>query len=132
MRSNSHINAEIHGGTSSEINWIAALFGLALLILTQGCAALIPHHDPVANWKLEIGHEPTESITRDYKDFIARLPDNERKTASVMGFFTHPSGKRAIKIETNPNRTSWTYVLIYDATDRRIKTIRYASSYAVT
>jgi hypothetical protein len=81
----------------------------------------------LSNWNLVIGHEPSPPITKDYQDYIAKLPATERKVAGMIQFFEDGTGQHAITIVVGLKGTWWRHILIYDKGNKRINTIKYAS-----
>jgi hypothetical protein len=95
---------------------------LAACVWVVGCAT----PNPLAGWKVYF-HEPDQTITNDYQDYIQKLPPEERKYAGGIQYFEDGTGQHAVKIEIGLNGTWWQHVLIYDKNDKRIKVIKYAS-----
>ena len=95
---------------------------VTMLAWAAGCAT----PNPLAGWKVYF-HEPDQTITNDYRDYIQKLPPKERKYAGGIQYFEDGTGELAIKIEIPLNGTSWQHVLIYDKNNKRIKTIKYSS-----
>jgi hypothetical protein len=107
---------------------LISLVLLTAIIWITGCSAPKPTPDPLAGWKVYF-HEPNQLITGDYKDYIQKLPTEERKYAGMIQYFKDGEGKIAVKIEVGVNGTWWDHVLIYDKENKRIKVIKYVSGY---
>ena len=106
--------------------WLTFLTLVAAFVLDAGCAVPKAPPNPLAGWKVYV-HEPNETITQNYKDYIAKLPDEERKYAGMIQYFEDGSGKIAVKIEIPLHGSWWQHILIYDQNNNRINTIKYAS-----
>jgi hypothetical protein len=101
---------------------------LATLVWTVGCSGLVHHPDPLAGWNVYF-HEPNQTITSDYKDYIQKLSPEENKYAGMIQYFEDGTGGIAIKIEIPLNGTAWEHILIYDKESKRIKVIKYLSGH---
>jgi hypothetical protein len=95
---------------------------LTAFVWIAGCAT----PNPLAGWKFYF-HEPNQTISNDYQDYIQKLPPEERKYAGGIQYFENGTGELAVKIEIPLNGTWWQHVLVYDKDSKRIKTIKYAS-----
>jgi len=72
-------------------------------------------------------HEPDPAITRDYQDYIEKLPPEERRLVGSVEFFEDGTGRQAVKITIDWHGTWWRHVLIYDKDNNRIRVIKHKS-----
>jgi len=100
---------------------------LAVFIFGSGCVTQKPTPDPLAGWKVDLDHNPDQTIVEDYQDYIQKLPPEEKKYAFVEHFFEDGTGQHAVNIEVFANNKNvlWYYALIYDKENKRIKVIKY-------
>jgi hypothetical protein len=68
-----------------------------------------------------------KSITNDYKSYILTLSSEEQKRANPIFFFEDGTGRHAVQITIGLHNKVWRHVLIYDQTDKRIRTVKYVS-----
>jgi hypothetical protein len=113
----------------NPINNLALIFLMlmAMFVLGFGCNTSKTTPDPLAGWKVDLDHDPDQTIVKDYQDYIQKLPSKQKGYTGTMHFFEDGSGQHAISIEIfegNKN-ASWQHVLFYDKDDKRIKAIRY-------
>ena len=100
---------------------------LAGIILAAGCGAPKPAPDPLAGWKpVDYKHEPDQVVEKDYRDYLDKLPPQERMAARPADYLENGTGQHAIVIELALNGHWWYHVLIYDQEDRRIKVVKYS------
>jgi hypothetical protein len=95
---------------------------LVALVFAVGCTT----PNPLAGWKVFF-HEPDQTITNDYQDYIKKLPPEERKYAGMIQYFEDGTGQHAVKIRIPLNGTWWNHVLIYNKDNKRIETKVYSS-----
>ena len=120
-----------------NINRFVFYFLLTVTVCLTGCftpmdspvEVFYSHTNPVEGWKnLQFAKDPNPSpaIDKDYHDFINK---------SVRGFILDTNyledgkGQHAITIQAGRDDTYWTYVLIYDRNDKRIKVKKYISGH---
>jgi hypothetical protein len=116
-------------------------FGLTFLVLivvllwNSGCVTSKP--DPLAGWTFKSfpgwgmnpnGHNNNilaKAITDDYQDFIIKNKLN--LSGAVTGFYEDGTGQHAVQFAAFPpnQNATWTYALIYDKENKRIKVIKY-------
>lgn len=84
------------------------------------------HTNPIEGWKGIPEEKMSEAIKTDYQDWRK----NHMKGFDMgTGFFEDETGQHAISIQTGQDGTYWTYVLIYDKNDKRIKTKKWISGH---
>lgn len=88
--------------------------------------------DPLVGWTILPIQESEKldvAIKRDYQNYIQSLPAGEKYYVieSEIWFLKDDAGQHAVRIEIPLNGTWWQHVLIYDKTNRRINTVKYAS-----
>ena len=93
-----------------------------------GCSSPKPIPDPLTGFHVSsLGNlDSNKTITDDYKDYLQKLPPEDRKYIGPMTFFEDGTGQHAVEIEEALNGTWWYHVLIYDKDNKRIKTIKYS------
>jgi hypothetical protein len=94
-----------------------------------GCSSSKPAPDPLAGFRIYVNHDPDQTVTKDYQDYIQTLSPEERRRLGPIQFFEDGTGQHAIDIVIGINGRLWRHVLIYDKDDKRIKTIKYATGY---
>jgi hypothetical protein len=95
------------------------------------------HTNPIEAWKGVPEEKMSEAIKTDYQDWKRNhlkgfgLGTDNYINGFVMetGFFEDQTGQHAITIQTGQDGTYWTYVLIYDKNDKRIKTRKWISGH---
>jgi hypothetical protein len=104
---------------------------VALLCLT-GCLhpfeGFYSHTNPVAGWKSLGWNEkskPSPAIDEDCFDYWINL----KGTVLSQDYLEDGTGQHAITIRVSRDGMYWTYVLIYDRSDKRIRVKRYISGY---
>jgi hypothetical protein len=106
---------------SNHFGFVLALCAMVIC----GCSCITSKPDPLAGWQKDFGQtDPT--ITKDYQDYIQKLPSDGKKYAHAFGYYDDGKGKHAILIEVDLNGTAWNHVLFYDKDNKRIKVIKYA------
>jgi len=109
---------------------------LAVLIVASGCVRIIPRAPLPASqgWKSLRGQDPRHldpAVVKDYHEYIQRLPRRERiqVTESSIHLFENVNGQHAVLFEIGrPGffaETIWAYVLVYDASNKRIEVIKF-------
>lgn len=71
--------------------------------------------------------DSNKAISDDYKDYLQKLPANQKGYIGPMFFYENEAGEHAVNIqifEGNKN-ASWQHVLIYDKNNKRLKVVRY-------
>jgi uncharacterized protein YceK len=137
--SNVYVGARDDVGAIKEGSWIIPVaiidfpFSAALdtLLLPVDLAKPAPVENPLKPWKWLGWTSPNQAITDDYKAFIKTLPQGEIKFIMDSGikFFEDGKGQRAVDIEIPLDGTYWNYALIYDNSNKRIKTVRFSSGH---
>jgi hypothetical protein len=110
---------------NSKLKFILAL--CVMVISGCSCSAPKPVPDPLAGWHFYRDDRLDKTIIDDYKDYIEKLPPEERKFAYYAHCFEDGGQQHAVQIEIPLNGVWWEHVLIYDKNDKRIKTIKYTS-----
>jgi hypothetical protein len=115
------------------MNKFASCFLLVVVLaLIAGCDPK-PHPDPLAGWKkwgTDTGYHLDKAITNDLQSYISTLPPQERELAAFpydQLFCEDGTGQHAVEISIPLDGTWWKHVLIYDKTNKRMKTIKYRS-----
>jgi hypothetical protein len=113
---------------------------IGFLTVSTGCKA----KDPLAGWNkymisdtgadgigqtgVDASHFPDKAITDDYQAYIKTMPSDLSylaKTQALLCFFDDGTGQHGIEITIQAYGEVWAHVLIYDKSDKRIKTIKY-------
>jgi hypothetical protein len=126
---------------------------LVAIVLAAGCAPLWPSKpapDPLEGWsslgsitwnglKTPGEHPPPlpEAITKDYEDYIRKLPDVRGHFATRSGsfyidrieFYEDGAGRRAVAIRMPVHGVEWRHVLFYDRAGKRIRAVKYESGH---
>jgi hypothetical protein len=68
-----------------------------------------------------------KAIMSDYRDYIQKLPDEERNSVGPIFLFEAGAGQHAAEFKVGVNGTVWEHVLIYDKDNTRVKTIKYSN-----
>jgi len=106
---------------------------LALIVCNPGCLTY-NHSDALAGWEHVPGGDWDKlklAIQDDYVAYIHTLPWREQNTLTdaSIHFFKDSTGQHAIKFTTVVpgifSNILWDHILIYDAHNKRIKTIEY-------
>jgi len=106
---------------------------LFILVLTAavifGCRCSSLRQDPLAGFHVSsLGNlDSNKTITDDYKDYIQKLPSEQKGYIGTMFFYENGTGQHAVSIEIfeGGKNASWKHVLLYDKDNNRIKVIRY-------
>jgi len=109
---------------------------LAMFICGFGCSTSKPTPDPLVGWtsrgfddylpSLQRHHyQLDKAITDDYQDFIKK--NNLDLMGAITGFLEDGTGQHAVRFEAFPpnQNATWTYVLIYNKENKRIKVMKY-------
>ena len=109
---------------------------LALIVCNPGCLTY-NHSDALAGWEHVPGGDWDKlklAIQDDYVAYIHTLPWREQNTLGddpIIHLFKDSTGQHAIRLTTYvPGIFSdilWDHILVYDAHNKRIKTIKYRS-----
>ena len=83
------------------------------------------HTNPVEGWQ-NVNHDPSPAVANDYHAFLDHL---KRDFDGQSGYLEDGKGQHAVTIEIARDGTYWTYVLIYDQNDKRIKVMKYISGH---
>ncbi len=105
-----------------------ASFILASQLLI-GCAVFASHTNPVADWSVDYGHEPSKAIDNDFQSYLRTLSLDQRKSMGGLQYLTDGNGQHAIKFETGQHGTSWGHVLIYDREDKRVRVSTFVAGH---
>ncbi|MBW8864770.1 MAG: hypothetical protein JF609_07580 [Verrucomicrobia bacterium] len=108
----------------------------AVVLFGCRCSTSKPTPDPLAGWTFRTfdQFEPPsgqhhyhldKTISDDYQDFIAK--NKLSLVGAITGFYEDMTGQHAVRFEAIPPDaySSWTYVLIYDKQNHRVKIIKY-------
>lgn len=111
-------------------SFTAITLGLCLTVIFGcRCTTSTPAPDPLAGWKLDLKEQPNAAITKDYQDYIRKLPPEEKKFAALGQFLEDGTGQHAIVIGIALNGTDWSHVLFYDKQNKRIRVVKYISGH---
>jgi len=107
---------------------------LAAFILVAGCANTKPTPDPLAGWQKAYKEDPSQAIEKDCQDYIysLSLSPTEGRYVAYIEFFKDGKGQHAEKITISLNHADWEHILIYDKSDKRIKTIKYLAGHSMS
>ena len=92
--------------------------------------------DPLRGWKL-VGSDLwsrrdavpiNKVILNDAQHFVGESANGDIAISGVY-YFEGESGQHAIKLTSMFSGRYWNYVLIYDKTNMRVKTIKYSSGH---
>ena len=109
-----------------------ALALCAAIIFGCRCATSKPTPDPLAGWTMLLSEDYEKldnSITRDYHNYIDKLPDGEKKFVGPIQFYEDGTGQHAVRIEIALDGTDWAHVLFYNKANIRIKVIKFVSGH---
>jgi hypothetical protein len=104
-------------------------FLLAMFLCGFGCSSSKPASNPLVGFH-EIDRKELNSnkaLSDDYKDYIQKLPSNQKGYIGTIFIYENESGQHAVSIEIfegNKN-ASWKHVLFYDKDNKRTKAMRY-------
>jgi uncharacterized protein YfbU (UPF0304 family) len=89
----------------------------------------MPTPDPLAGFhRSSLGNlDSNKAISEDYQAYIHTLSPDEQKYVAYIEFFEDGTGQHAVKVTIGLNHTNWRHVLIYDKSNKRIRTVRYVS-----
>lgn len=104
---------------------------LAVFVWIAGCSAPKLAPDPLAGWRELVGPDDKVDLTvlDDFQRYIQSLQPKEQEDAHYVHCYEDGEGQHALRFEVPVNGVDWAHVLIYDKNDKRIKVIRYVSSY---
>ena len=107
---------------------------VTMLLMGFGCNTSKPTPDPLTGFHFSSLNnlDSNKTITDDYKDYIQKLPPEEKIFATLDYYFEDGTGQHAVLITVGLNGTNWRHVLIYDKNDKRIKTIKYVSGHSAS
>jgi hypothetical protein len=104
-------------------------FGLVLALCTMaisGCSSTTTKLDPLAGWKAVGSQDPNSMISKDYQDYIQKLPPEERNYVGPVFYLEDGTGQHAVTFEVDKyGKDVWNYYLFYDKDNKRIKAIKY-------
>jgi hypothetical protein len=118
-------------------SYIIALALCAAVFFGCRCSPSKPATDPLAGWTYKplpgwelppLGHNTNHldgSITKDYQTFIG---DHHLTARPVTGYFEDSTGQHAVQFDAfapEEENVEWTYVLIYDKNDKRVKVVKF-------
>ena len=114
----------------SRLGLICLVLFIALFCIF-GCAAPKPTANPLVGWRVlyRYDNEILGQITADSHAYINNLPQELRIGVGPIHYFEDDTGQHAVRFETGAKGVSWSYVLIYDINNNRIKVIKYVSGY---
>lgn len=103
----------------------------AAFVLAAGCVAPRPAPDPLAGWTRCQNQDAKDfdKITADCRNYINSLSKELRVGVGPVEYLENKAGQHAVRFETGVKGVSWSYVLIYDTNNNRIKVIKYVSGY---
>jgi hypothetical protein len=103
---------------------------ITAIVLISGCDAPAPKStpNPLAGWNFET-RNPNQTIEKDFRDYIQTLPPEEKKYVGTIHFLSDGTGQHAINIEIGIDGTWWEHVLIYDKSDKQIKSMKYPNGH---
>lgn len=112
---------------------ITKLSSFAVIALTLcatvifGCRCTPKSSDPLAGFRIDALYTPNsnKAIEDDYKDYIQKLPPDEKKYARVNGYYIDNAGEHAVVVEVDLNGTAWYHALFYDKNNKRTKVTKY-------
>jgi len=103
---------------------------LMVLLLGAGCwtgePPAKPAQNPLAAWRIVRYGQPGAAIEKDYKDYVEKLPTEERMAAAVSHYLENDSGQHAILVEVALKGTWWYHILVYEHDDTRANVIKYS------
>jgi hypothetical protein len=100
---------------------------VAMCLLGFGCNTSKPAANPLAGWKIDFNEQPSQAITRDYQDYIQKLPPEERTFVGPVFYLEDGTGQHAFDAEVSikGKNASWHYAFIYDKENKRVKVVKY-------
>ena len=101
----------------------------AAVALSSGCGS---QPDPLEGWKKwsTDRYHLDKAITDDLRIYIDTLSPQQRVIAAFpynQLFCEDGTGQHAVEISIPLNGRFWKHVLIYDKTNKRVKTVKYQS-----
>ena len=110
------------------------LITLPVLMLIAGCLGTSPLR-PSVGWKRSRSSDPGQldkAVVADYQTYVQQLQTKSKGHVGGVFVFENDNGQRAITIGERFSGffggTEWTHVLVYDKSNKRIKTTKYRSS----
>ncbi len=103
-------------------------FLMAMFLCGFGCSSSKLTPDPLAGFHIsDPGKHDYKAITDDYKDYIQKLPPEQKGYIGTVFFYENETGQNAVSIEIfeGDKNASWKHVLFYDKENKRVKTIKY-------
>jgi hypothetical protein len=68
-------------------------------------------------------------IMTDFQSYINTLPSDQRSWIGPTDDYEDSDGRHAIKFDIALDGTDWAHVLIYGASNRRIKAVKYIDAH---
>jgi hypothetical protein len=100
-----------------------------MVIFGCQCSTPRPEPDPLIGFHVSsLGNlDSNISITDDYKDYLQKLPAEQKGYIGTIFFYENESGEHAVNIQIfeEYKNASWQHVLLYDKNNKRIKVTRY-------
>jgi hypothetical protein len=87
--------------------------------------------DPLAGWHGGSLDDIPPQVSADYKEYINKLPAEERDLVGSVFFYGDDAGHLAIQFEIAKHGTLKEHILIYDSAYKRIKIVRYNGRYGM-
>ena len=113
------------GGFAACLLWIS-------LVVFTGCFYAKPRLDPLAGWNYSSLNNlrANKAVYDDYQKYFQGLSEAEKDNFAYTEYYGDGTGQYAVKITIGLNGTNWRHVLIYNAENKRIKTIKYVSGHS--
>ena len=116
------------------IRFTSGILLIACLTLT-GCSfayeELSSHTNPIPGWRscsLD-SLDKNKAISDDYQAYMKTLKLTWRDFVNGHDYYEDGTGQHAVTISLGLDGTYWTYVLIYDKNDKRIKVKKWVSGH---
>lgn len=102
---------------------------LATVICGFGCYKSKPTPNPLADFHFSSLNnlDSNKAITNDYRDYIQKLPPEEKRLATCDGYCEDGMGQHGVLITVGLEGKNWRHVLIYDKNDKRISVTKWES-----
>jgi hypothetical protein len=102
-------------------NYFGFVLALCMMVIS-GCSCSTSKPDPLAGWKAVVSQDPNSMISKDYQDYIQKLPPEERNYVGPVFYFEDGTGQHAVTFEVDKyGKDSWDHYLFYDKNNKRIK-----------